>query len=113
MVTKRAVTGGRGLRLASAMINSLGELVVVSGPDGLPPMRPALFTALLPRHELRHLRAFDEAVHQNDPRLLVFVRKQIHLFIKRVQLSKGQGASLDVNGNVVPSSSAAAHTPLK
>ncbi|WP_060163332.1 hypothetical protein [Burkholderia ubonensis] len=34
---------GRDLLLASAMINSCGELVMVSGSYGLPPMRPALF----------------------------------------------------------------------
>ncbi|EMD9442999.1 RHS domain-containing protein [Burkholderia cepacia] len=53
------------------MINSWSELVVVSGPWVLEHSRSALFTALLPRHELRHLRAFDETVHQDDQRLLV------------------------------------------
>ncbi|CAN0627379.1 protein of unknown function [Burkholderia multivorans] len=49
-VIASTVLGSRGLRffgrdllLASAMINSRLELVVVSGSYGLPPMRPALF----------------------------------------------------------------------
>jgi hypothetical protein len=38
-------------------------------------LRGSRFTALLSRHQLAHLGAFDETIHQNDQRLLIFVRK--------------------------------------
>jgi hypothetical protein len=69
------------------MISSPCELVLVSGPYGLPPMRPALrlrFSSSV-RHEPGHLRALDQAVHQDDECLLVLVGQRIHLFVQRMQ----------------------------